>query len=145
MSAVSCGQRYSLRRTGFSLVEIMIVIVIIGLLAGMVTVNIRGRMIQAKQNIARGDVAKISEAIEHFYATYSRYPTNEEGLAILTQASERIPAPLLDGKLSDPWGKRYQYNCPGRSKPYDVTCYGEDGREGGEGANADIRSDALQQ
>jgi len=129
------------RKQGFSLVEIMVVIVIIGLLAGMVAVNIRSRMIQAKQNIAKSDIARIVDSLEHFYATYSRYPTNEEGLAILTKPTEKIPAALLNGKLADPWGKTYQYVCPGTNNPYEVICYGEDGREGGEGANADIRSD----
>lgn len=128
---------------GFSLVEIMIVIVIIGLLAGIVTVNVRGYLIQARQNTARSEISVIVKALETFYSQYNRYPTNEEGLAILTKPSEKIPEPLLDGKLTDPWGNPYQYLCPGPKKPYAVISYGANNNSGGQGADADISSEEL--
>ena len=130
---------------GFSLVEIMIVIVIIGLLAGVVTINVRSYLTKAKQNTARQEIATVVHALSAFYATYGRYPTNEEGLGILKTASEKIPEPLLEGKLTDPWGQPYQYNAPGSNGPFEVICYGADGREGGDGVDADISSDALKE
>ncbi len=130
-------------RRGFSLVELMIVVVIIGLLAGTVTLYVPAYLTQAKQSAARHEIATIVQALETFYATYGRYPTNDEGLAVLTQPTEKIAEPLLQGLPTDPWGKPYQYNCPGKTKPYEVICYGADGREGGEGADADISSDNL--
>jgi len=132
-------------RSGFSLVEIMVVIVIIGLLAGVVSINVRGYLIKAKQNTARQEIATIISALESFYGTYGRYPGNEEGLAILTRPSEKMPEGPLQGKLVDPWKNPYQYNSPGANGPYEVICYGADGREGGDGADADISSDDLKE
>jgi len=147
---MSCSDRHSQRErrrpatAGFTLVEVMIVIVIIGLLAGVVTVNVRSYLIKAKQNTARREIATIVEALDHFYGAYDRYPTNEEGLAILTRPSEKLPEKPLNGEPTDPWGKAYQYNCPGGGdEPYEVICYGADGREGGEGVDADISSANL--
>jgi len=127
-------------RGGFSLVEIMVVLVIIGLLAGVVTLNVRHFMIKGKQNTARMEISNICQAVESFYATFGRYPSNEEGLAVLTQTNDKLPEKLLNQMPSDPWGKSYQYNQPGRSEPYEVICFGADGREGGEGADRDIVS-----
>jgi general secretion pathway protein G len=133
------------RRKGFSLVEIMIVIVIIGLLAGLVTVNVRSYLAKAKQNSAKQEISTIVKALETFYASYSRYPTNEEGLDILIKPSTKFPEPLLNGGLTDPWSRTYQYSAPGSTGPYEVISFGEDGREGGEGVNADISSDQLKE
>jgi len=128
---------------GFSLVEVMIVIVIMGLLAGVVTVNVRGYLTKAKVNTARSEIATIVKALDTFYGAYSRYPDNSEGIGALTKASDRIPEPLLSGEPVDPWGNPYQYNSPGSSGPYEVICYGADGREGGQGVDADITSSSL--
>jgi len=131
------------RMKAFSLLEIMIVIVIIGMLAGVVTVNVRGYLIKAKQNAARQEIAVIVGALETFYATYNRYPTNDEGLEILTKPSSKLPEALINGVPIDPWSEPYQYNSPGANGPYEVICFGADGSEGGEGADADITSDDL--
>lgn len=141
MSLVRKPRRH--RRAAFSLVELMIVLVIIGLLAGVVTVNVRNYLIQAKQNTARQEIATIVQALDSFYGTYGRYPSNEEGLAILTRPTDKLPEPLLKGQPVDPWGRGYQYNAPGRSGPYEVICYGDDGRDGGDGIDRDITSDNL--
>jgi len=125
---------------GFTLLEIMIVIVIIGMLAGVVTLNVRHYLHRAKQNTARQEIATICNALETFYSEFSKYPTNEEGLELLTQPNEKFPEPLLNGKPIDPWGRPYQYNQPGRNGPYEVICFGADGREGGSGIDADIVS-----
>jgi general secretion pathway protein G len=124
-------------------VEIMIVIVIIGLLAGVVTVNVRSYMTKAKQNTAKNEIATIVQALDTFYASYGRYPSNEEGLTVLTEATEKDPEPLLSGDPIDPWGQPYQYNSPGSAGPFEVICYGADGRQSGTGAEADITSDQL--
>jgi general secretion pathway protein G len=119
----------------------MIVVVIIGLLAGMVTINVRGALNRAKLNVARGEISTICNALEQFNSVYSRYPTNDEGLTILAKPSEKIKEPLLSGVPTDPWGHPYQYNCPGSTKPFDVICYGPSGKEGED----NIRSDSLKQ
>jgi general secretion pathway protein G len=131
--------------TGFSLVEIMIVIVIMGLLAGVVSINVRSYINKAKQNTARQEIATIVHALETFYAANGRYPTNDEGIAILTQPSPKWPDPPLKTVPLDPWGRAYQYNSPGAGSPYEVICYGADGREGGTGADADISSEKLKE
>ena len=140
-----CRRTCTVDRAAFTLVEVMIVIVIIGLLAGIVTVNVRSYLTKAKQNTARHEIATIVHAMETFYGTYGRYPTNDEGIAILTRPSEKLPEPLLNGKPVDPWGGPYQYNCPGSSGPYELICFGADGREGGDGVDADISSDNLKE
>lgn len=125
---------------GFTLIELMVVIVIIGLVAGTVTVGVRSYLIRGKQNVAKMEIAKITQAIESFYLEQDRIPTNEEGLEILTQTSEAFPEPLLSTLPSDPWGNPYEYLETGSSPAYEVVCYGADGREGGDGADEDISS-----
>jgi general secretion pathway protein G len=134
-----CCNRYRRRRVhqrccGFSLIEVMIVVVIIGLLAGAVTLSTRHFLDKAKQTRARSDIATYKSAIESFYADESRYPTNDEALGVLTPK-------FIDKLRMDPWGRPYQYNFPGRSGPYEILCFGADGRDGGEGVNADISSE----
>ena len=129
------------RRRGFTLLEVMVVIVILGLLAGIVAVKTRSYIVLSKQNAARVEIAKIREALEAFYAVYNRYPTNEEGIKALVDPSERFPQGLLNKVPKDPWGHPYLYNSPGKKGAFDVISYGADGREGGEGADADISSD----
>ena len=133
------------RPRAFSLLEMLFVFVLIGLLAGLVTVNARHYLVKGKQNAARAEISAICTALETFYSTYGRYPTNEEGLKILTEKSDKIPDPLLKQLPIDPWGHPYQYNNPGRKDPYDVTTYGADAREGGSGADSDITSSNLKE
>lgn len=138
--------RFTTRRRAFSLVEIMVVLVIIGLLAGVVAVNVRGYLIRGQQETARVELAKVADALETYYSVYTRYPSNEQGLQALTQASQRLPEPLLKSVPVDPWERVYQYNRPGREgQPYEVFTLGADGREGGEGADADLGTWSLEQ
>ena len=134
-------------RAGFTLIEIMVVLVLLGLLATVVTVNVRHYMIKGKVGAARIDMSAIEHALSTFYSEYGRYPTNEEGLAVLTTPTAKVPEPLLTKMPVDPWGHPYLYFCPGRNgEPYEVVCYGADGREGGTGADADLStSDASRQ
>jgi general secretion pathway protein G len=130
-----------IRRRAFSLLELMVVLVILGLLAGIVVFKTRSYLVLSKQNAAKVEISKIGQALETFYAAYDRYPTNEEGVAILAKPSEKFADGLLNKVPRDPWNNPYQYNNPGRNGPYDILCYGADGREGGDGPNLDISSE----
>jgi len=131
------------KRGGFTLLEIMVVVVIIGLLAGLVTVRTRSYLSVSRQNAAKAEIAKMVDALDAFYAVHHRYPTNEQGLAALTEKTAKFPDGLLSKVPTDPWGNDYVYNCPGRIRPYEIISYGADGREEGENENADIISDQL--
>jgi general secretion pathway protein G len=137
----SCRPSNKHWRTGFTLLEIMVVLVLIGMLAAMVTINVRNHLIKGKQMAAKAEIKTICSALESFYSFEGRYPTNEEGLSALTQKTDKIPEPLLNQNPIDPWGRPYQYNQPGHNNsPYDVESLGADGRSGGTGEDADIVS-----
>ena len=140
-----CSRHQQRGRAGFSLVELMVVIVIIGLLAGVSTISVRTYLIRGKQNVARLEVSKICQAIDTFYSHFDRYPTAEEGIAVLATKSDTFPDGILSKAPIDPWGYPYEYLVPGRSGPYEVISYGADHREGGSGADGDIASSALGQ
>lgn len=136
-------KRLTTRRRAFTLVEMMVVLVILGLLTGAVTLSVRGYLITAKQNMAEVEISKVCEALETFYTMHDRYPTNQEGLEILTRPSEKFAEQILESVPSDPWGHPYEYVSPGKSRPYDVLCYGADHKEGGAGADKDVTSDDV--
>ena len=127
-------------RSAFSLIEFTVVLALIGLLAGIVTIGVRPMLIRGKQSAARTEIAHIRQALEQFYSVYGRYPTTDEGLAVLCKPTEKISDALLTQTPKDPWGRAYVYNEPGRNEPYEVICLGADGREGGSGADMDIVS-----
>ena len=143
LSNTSPRSIFSVPRPAFSLVELIVVIVIIGMLAGIVAVKTRSYLVKSRQNAARVEIAKIIEAIDSFYAVTQRYPSNDEGLAVLAEPSEDFVDGLLSKVPQDPWGNEYVYNVPGEDGPYEVFALGADGREGGEGPDKDIRSDEL--
>ena len=118
-------------RKAFSLVEVMIVVVIIGLMAGLVTYATTGYLERAKKQRARSDVATYSGAVDYYYLAHGFYPDNREGLKALAPEFIKV-------LQNDPWGHAYQYVQPGKDHPYDIICYGADGKEGGSGADADI-------
>ncbi|QNN23146.1 prepilin-type N-terminal cleavage/methylation domain-containing protein [Planctomycetales bacterium ZRK34] len=120
------------RHQAFTFIEVMVVVVIIGLLAGAVAIKVSDYVDKAKLNRAKSDIATIVNAVESYYADRGQYPSNEDGLGVLPIKS-----------ATDPWNRPYQYNNPGRNEPYEVICYGADGREGGEGPNTDITSENL--
>lgn len=131
------------RRRGFTLVELMVVIVLIGLLAGAVTLGTRSYLISGKQGVAKLEISRICQALDTFYTAHDRFPTNEEGIEILAEPSDKFSVPLLSGVPKDPWGNPYEYVHPGRETAYEVISFGADGREGGTGADLDIRSTDL--
>lgn len=138
-------------RRGFTLIEVLIVVVIIGLLAALVAPKLINRLSESKQKIAKQQIQMISTALDLFRADVGRYPTTEEGLKALVKRPESIPPELWKGpylknaKLpKDPWGHPYIYYGPDseivKSKGYDylIISYGADGKPGGEGEAKDI-------
>jgi general secretion pathway protein G len=125
-------------RRAFSLIEIMIVVVIIGLMAGVVTLATTGYLERAKKERARSDIATYSTALDSYYLQKGRFPDTQEGLKVL------VPD-FVKAITSDPWGHPYQYLKPGKSTPYEIISYGADGREGGTGSDADILASEIQQ
>jgi general secretion pathway protein G len=132
------------REWAFSLVEVMVVLILIAILASLVAVNVRYYLIKGRQNAAKAEIATICTAMEAYYGQFGRYPTTEEGIAVLAQKSEKLPEPPLSKMPVDPWGHPYQYVCPGRNgEAYEVICLGADGKDGGDGADADISSSST--
>lgn len=125
---------------GMTLIEILVVLVIIGLIATAVAVNVVGQAEKARTERARTDVQRIaSDGIEAYKVMRGRYPSTEEGLGLLLQEKYLKPNDK-DGKLKDPWQNEYIYLFPGQAHPdsFDVKTYGADGQPGGDGENADI-------
>lgn len=126
---------------GFSLIELMVVIVIIGLLTTIVVVNVLPSQDRAMVEKARADVRLIETALELYRLDVKRYPTLEEGIDVLLvppRASSVRSEGYIKSLPTDPWGNQYQYLYPGDHGRFDVFSYGADGRVGGEGLNADI-------
>jgi general secretion pathway protein G len=125
---------------GMTLIEIMVVLVIIGLIATAVGVNVIGQQKEANVRKAKADVANIaSQGVDAYKVMRGRYPSTEQGLQVLI--TEGFLKPNSEGgKLMDPWNKEYIYLFPGQTHPdaYDVKSYGADGQPGGDGENADI-------
>lgn len=130
------------RQAGFTLIELMIVLFILGLLAALVAPRMMGRVGKAKQKTAQTQIQMLATALEMFYLDVGRYPTEDEGLKALYERPANLPAwngPYLEkGVPKDPWGHDYVYKCPGQNSPYDIISYGADGAPGGEGENQDL-------
>lgn len=135
---------------GFTLVEIMIVVVILGILAAVVVPSLMDRPDVARVAAAKSDIAVISQQLKLYRLDNTVYPSTDQGLSALVVKPTTNPLPAnwkAGGYLSklpiDPWGKPYQYLNPGRNGEIDVYSLGADGQPGGEGANADIGSWSL--
>ncbi len=132
------------RQTGFTLLELMVVIVIIGLLASVVVPNLMGNKEKADQKKALADVVALENALDMYKLDNNVYPTTDQGLeALVTKPSNPEPRNYRDGGYikrlpNDPWGNPYLYLSPGDHGALDIFTYGADGQEGGDGANADI-------
>ena len=122
----------------------MVVIVIIGVMATVVTISVTDYLVTAKQNTARSEIATLTNALSLFFMEFDRYPTNEEGLALLKKKTPQHPNGIVTNDLRDPWNNGYIYIYPGIHGTFDIVSYGVDGQEGGTGANADISSWELE-
>jgi general secretion pathway protein G len=132
-----------LRQGGFTLIEIMVVVVILGILAAIVAPNVISRIDDASINRAKQDIRGIESALKLYYMDNSRYPTTDQGLEALTSRPNdptvrNWRGPYLDKMPRDPWNNPYRYLYPGRHGEFDVFTYGADGQPGGEGINAEI-------
>ena len=138
--------RRSLRRLrGFTLIELMVVLVIIGVLAALVVPNVLDRADDARLTAARTDVNNLMQALKLYKLDNQRYPSGEQGLESLVRKPTVSPLPpnwkaYLDKLPADPWGRPYQFINPGVQGEIDVFSFGADGQPGGEGKNADIGS-----
>ena len=139
----SCARRTLAR--GFTLIELMVVLVIIGVLGALIVPNVLDRADDARVTAARTDVTNLMQALKLYRLDNQRYPTADQGLQALIAKPTSGPQPLnwkpyLEKLPSDPWGRPYQYLSPGIKGEVDVMSFGADGQSGGEGKNADIGS-----
>jgi general secretion pathway protein G len=126
------------REAGFTLVELMVVIVIIGLLATIVAINVLPSGDQARVTRAKADISTIQSGLDLYRLQNGRYPTSSEGLGALIQPGGAFLKG--SGVPKDPWGRDYLYASPGQHGEADIWSLGADGKEGGEDNNADIGS-----
>jgi general secretion pathway protein G len=130
---------------GFTLIELMVVLVIIGILAALIVPNVLGRADDARVTAAKTDINNIVQALKLYRLDNQRYPSSEQGLqSLVTKPTVgTIPSnwkPYLEKLPNDPWGRTYQYLNPGIKGEIDVMSFGADGQAGGEGNNADVGS-----
>lgn len=132
------------RQTGMTLIEILVVLAILGLLAGLVGPNLLNRLDSAKSKTAGVQIKDLEQGLEMFKLDVGRFPTTAEGLDALQEKPSNAPGwngPYLKGSVPvDPWGREYIYKSPGEHADVDILSYGEDGKPGGEGDNADIHN-----
>ncbi|MBI3525942.1 MAG: type II secretion system major pseudopilin GspG [Betaproteobacteria bacterium] len=142
-----CHRPFSprLRHRGFTLIEIMVVIAILGILAAMIVPKVMSRPDEARVVAARQDIAALMQALKLYRLDNKRYPTTEQSLQALVTRPTQAPVPdnwknggYIERLPLDPWGKPYQYLNPGLHGEVDVFSYGADGAPGGEGFDADI-------
>ncbi|MDE1514912.1 type II secretion system major pseudopilin GspG [Vibrio sp. dsl-7] len=132
------------QQAGFTLLEVMVVVVILGILASFVVPNLLGNKEKADQQKAVTDIVALENALDMYKLDNSVYPTTDQGLeALVSKPSNPEPRNYRDGGYirrlpRDPWGNEYQYLSPGDKGALDIFTLGADGQEGGEGPNADV-------
>lgn len=146
MSANAATRRSRRAERGFTLVEIMVVVVIIGLLAAIIGPQLLGQVDRGTLTRVKSDLRGIESALHLYYLDNGRFPSNEHGLTALVQNPGEAAAPNWNPRCylercqlpRDPWGNPYQYRYPGQRGEYDLYSLGRDGQPGGEGPDADI-------
>lgn len=133
------------KRGGFTLVELLVVLVILSLIMGLVGPRVLSYLSDARSKSARLQIESLSSALDLFYLDTGRYPTTSEGLDALVKRVpnvERWNGPYLSQNAvpADPWGNSYEYRSPGDTGPYEIISLGADGRKGGSGDDQDIKS-----
>jgi general secretion pathway protein G len=133
------------RRTGFTLIELMVVLVIIGVLAALIVPNVLDRADDARVMAAKADINNLAQQLKVYKLDNQRYPTAAQGLQALLVRPTTGPIPpnwkpYVEKLPNDPWGNPYQYLNPGIKGEIDVFSFGADGQPGGEGKNADLGS-----
>lgn len=139
------GKEYSKNTVyGFTLVELLVVMVIVGLLAAIVTPMVYQHVAPAKNTAVRGQMKSFMTALDNYYIDVGRFPSTKEGLTALRVKPSGVQGwrgPYLRRNIpKDPWGNEFIYRLPGQNAPYDILSLGADGREGGDGDAADIFS-----
>ncbi|MBV8925058.1 MAG: type II secretion system major pseudopilin GspG [Bradyrhizobium sp.] len=142
------GGRRLESEAGFTLVEMLVVITIIGLIMGLIGPRVLNYLSESKVKAARIQLQSFVTALDLFYLDAGRYPSSAEGLSALVRPTPGVAAwngPYLKGGgvPSDPWNHAYIYRSPGERGPYDIVSYGSDGQEGGSGVAADISLENL--
>ena len=132
-------------QAGFTLIELMVVLVIIGVLAALIVPHVLDRADDARATAAKTDVNNLVQALKLYRLDNQRYPTAEQGLQALIAKPTTAPVPgnwkpYLEKLPNDPWGRPYQYLSPGIKGEIDVMSFGADGQSGGEGKDADVGS-----
>lgn len=131
-----------IRRRGFTLLELLVVVAIIGLLAGYVGPKYFGQLGKAEVKVTRAQIDALDKALDQYRLDVGRYPTTEQGLGALVvkpSGISRWAGPYLKKDVPlDPWGKPYIYKSPGDHGDYDLSSLGRDGRPGGSGEDADV-------
>ncbi|MCR5335444.1 MAG: type II secretion system major pseudopilin GspG [Synergistes sp.] len=133
------------KRKGFTLIEIMVVVVIIGLLSALVGPKLMGQSDEAKRKTTQTQISQLEQVLGLYYLDNGVYPTTSQGLEALVKKPDGQPEPLnyksggyMKKIPKDAWGRDFVYTCPGEHGDFDIISYGADGQEGGSGANADI-------
>lgn len=143
MFASSQHKNLCSRRAGFTLLELLVVIVIIGLLAAYVGPRLFAQLGKSEVTIAKAQMESFEKSLDTYRLDVGRYPTTEEGLGALMTAPPAVAAKwngpyLKKGVPNDPWGHAYQYRAPGAKNEYEIVSTGKDGQPGGTGENADL-------
>ncbi len=134
-------KRHGRNRRGFTIVEILVVVIIIAVLATMIVPRFLGRVGLSRQAVAKAKLAEIEKAVEIFSYDYDRWPVNLDELVNRPgdiDEGKWQPATIRDKDLLDPWGQQFLYRQPGEHGIYDIYTLGKDGQEGGEDEDADI-------